>query len=142
MHELKRIDGWRARLDRALDEARRKPFAWGSHDCGPEFAGRCIEAITGADIAAPWRGRYTTREGALRVIHEDGFADLADLVSSLLPEHEHVSRARVGDLAGVPVDSPFVVALGVVGGARVFVLRPEGLGTVSLLQCSRAWRVG
>lgn len=139
---LKRRDDWRARMHAAMDEIRRRPFEWGAHDCGPSFAGRLVEAITGTDLAGPWRGRYSSRTGALQVMRNDGFDDLADLVASVLPEHEHVSRARVGDLAAVPMDTAFKSAIGVVGGERVFVLHPSGLATVNLSRCTRAFMVG
>lgn len=138
---MKRLDGWQRRFVAVTDEIRRKPFAWGSHDCGPAFAGRIVEALTGDDIAAPFRGKYDDAAGALRTLRETGFTDLADLVASLLPEI-HPSRARKGDLAAFKDDSPFGASLGIVNGERVLVLRPEGIGTMDLLAAHRAYRVG
>ena len=141
MSALIRIEGWRARFDAACDAMRRKPFSWGDHDCLVGLVGDSVEALTGADIVSPWRDRYTTGVGALRVLRNDGFADLSDLVATILPEI-HISRARLGDIAAIPSHDGFGSALGVVNGERIFVLRPEGFGTVDLFSATRAFRVG
>lgn len=142
MVPLARVPGWRARFEAAVDEIKHRPFDWATqHDCGPGLAGRLVLALTGTDVAAPWRGRYTTRAGAIRAMQESGFATLADLVASLLPEIRP-AQARIGDLAAFPMDTPFGHALGVVNGERVFVLKENGIGTMGLLQATRAFRVG
>ena len=79
--------------------------------------------------------------GALGVLRNDGFADLGDLVASVLPEI-HISRGRIGDVAAIPADDGFGFTLGVVNGERIFVLRPDGFGTVDLLAAGRAFRIG
>ena len=140
--KLKRRPDWRARFEAAIDEIKYVPFDWSEqHDCGPGLAGRLVLAMTGEDMVAPWRGSYRTMHGALRVMQNEGFENLADMVAAMLPEI-HPSRAQVGDLAAFPVDTAFGYALGVVNGERVFVLRPEGIGTMDLLQATRAFKVG
>lgn len=138
---MKRLDDWRPRFEQVIDDMRLKPFAWRDNDCGPALVGRSVEALTGVDIAVAYRGKYSDAASALRLVRSHGFDDLADLVASLLPEI-HPSRARVGDIAAFEMDSPFRSALGVVNGERVFVLRPEGIGTMNLLQARRAFKVG
>ncbi|MET3602184.1 DUF6950 family protein, partial [Martelella mangrovi] len=125
MNPLVRMDGWRGRFDAACDAMRRTPFSWGDNDCFAGLVGGLSEALIGADIVVPWRGRYTTGVGALRVMRNDGFDNLADLVASVLPEI-HISRARVGDVAAIPSNDGFGFTLGIVNGERIFVLRPEG----------------
>lgn len=142
MITVTRIPGWRARLAVVLDELRRKPFAWGDNDCGYALAGRAVEAITGVDVALPYREAYTTPAGALAVLTKAGFTDLANLVATILPEI-HPSQARVGDIAAIKTDTALGHGLGVVnGGGTILVLREEGIGTVSLLDADRAFRVG
>ena len=138
---MKRLPDWRNRLEAALDDIRRSPFAWGEHDCGPSLAGRAVLALTGEDIAAPYRGRYRTASEAVRLIRDEGFESLGDMAASVLPE-VHPSRARIGDIAAFRMDSPLGHSLGVVIGERVLVLRHEGVGTMSLLQAHRAFKVG
>lgn len=140
---LQRLPNWRKRFETFIDQVKATPFAWGEFDCGPAFAGRLVEALTGADLAAPYRGRYKTAAGALRVIRNEGFADLAELVDALLPAHEHPSRMRLGDIVAVPVESAFGVALGICnGGGTIFVLREDGIGVLDQADAIRAWRVG
>jgi len=140
--ELKRTDGWRKRLDDTIDAIRFVPFDWeAQHDCGPGLAGRVILSITGVDINEPYRGLYGSAAGAYRTMREAGFTNLADMAASMLPEI-HPSKAEIGDIAAFPMDTKFGFALGVVNGERVFVLRPEGIGTMSLLQATRAFKVG
>lgn len=138
---MKRLPDWRARFEREIDAIKAKPFAWGEHDCGPGLAGRLVFALTGEDVAAPYRNAYTDALGALRAIREAGFTDLAELAASIAPEI-HPSRARIGDIAAYRMDTPFGWALGVVNGERVYVLRPEGIGTLSLAMADRAFKVG
>lgn len=139
----KRVRDWRSRFEAVVDEIKLMPFDWRTqHDCGPGLAGRLVEAITGEDLARPYRGKYRTAKGALSVMKRAGFDDLADLVASMLPEI-HPSQAKIGDIAAFPMEgSPFRHALGVVNGERVFVLHPEGIGTMDLLAASRAFKVG
>lgn len=139
--DLVRLPDWRVRFEAEIDAMWRTPFAWGTHDCGPGLAGRMVEAVTGADLAAEYRGRYKTAKGALGVMRRAGFTSLADVAASMLPEI-HPSQAKIGDIAAVETDTPFGFALGVVNGERVFVLHPAGVATVDLLSCKRAFRVG
>lgn len=140
--ELTRLPNWRSRFEAAIDEIKFVPFDWSSqHDCGPGLAGRLVYAITGQDLTVEFQGRYKTAKGALKVMKSAGFDNLADLVASILLEI-HPSEASLGDIVAYEMDSPFGYALGVVNGERVFVLRPEGVGTMDLLAAKRAFKVG
>ncbi|MBD3785629.1 MAG: hypothetical protein IE922_01485 [Sphingomonadales bacterium] len=138
---LTRVDNWRAAFAAEVERLRRLPFAWGTHDCGVGLAGNLTLALTGVDVAAPWRGRYTTQAGALRVLRNDGFSTLGDLVASVLPEHDHRSRARVGDVGAIEAEA-FGHALCVVDFDRVHVLTPDGFGTLDRTAMVRAFKVG
>jgi hypothetical protein len=142
--ELKRCDNWRSRFEAAIDEIKYVPFDWSTqHDCGPGLAGRLVYALTGEDLTVKYQGRYKTAKGALKVMRSEGFDNLADLVASFLPEYPGgPCQASLGDIVAIPMDSPFGFSLGVVNGERVFVLRPEGVGTVDLLDAKRAFKVG
>ena len=142
MIELRRVDNWRAAFVAEVDRIKRTPFAWGQHDCGPGLAGNLVKALTGVDLAESWRGTYADAAGAARAIRAAGFDNLADLVGSMLPEYEHPSRARIGDVAAIPVDSVIGYALGVIDYERVFVLTETGIGTVDRSEIARAFRVG
>jgi hypothetical protein len=140
---LSRLPGWRKRYETFIDQVKASPFDWESHECAVAYAGGMVLALTGEDLVAPWRGRFKTRSGALRLLRETGFANLGDLVASLLDEHEHPSRMRVGDIVGIPTDSPFGFSLGICnGGGTILVLREDGMGVLDQGEASRAWRVG
>lgn len=140
---MNRLPDWRARLAAEMTIIRATPFAWGEHDCLVGLIGSAVTAMTGEDPVAPWRGRYTTQAGALRVLRRDGFSDLADLAATLLPPLDHPSEARVGDVMAIPSGDAFGHGLGLVDGERVFVLgEAMGLMTVDRASATRAWRVG
>lgn len=142
MLDLSRLPDWRVRFEAVADDIKGRPFDWKTqHDCGPGLVGALVRAMTGEDVAKRWRGTYRTERGALRVMRREGFRDLADLVASMLPE-VHPSQARIGDIAAFATGSAFGHALGVVNGERVLVLRPEGFGSMGLLDAARAFRVG
>ena len=52
------------------------PFAWGSNDCAL-FYGGAILAMTGVDLAKPWRGYSTARGARARVSKVGGLLALA-----------------------------------------------------------------
>jgi hypothetical protein len=134
---MRRVQGWRGRLAAYLAASVGRPFEWGRHDCAL-FAADCIEAMTGEDPAAAFRGRYRSFNGGLKVLRKAGHADHVALATALLDEVAP-AFAQAGDLAMIA--TPEGAAMGIVQGHRVYVLRPEGLATVDLLQAARAWRV-
>lgn len=137
---MTRLLGWRAALAAEIERHRRLPFIWGENDC-VLFAADCVKAMTGEDPAGEIRGRYRTAIGATRLLRRRG-GSLADLVGFGF-DPVHPSRARVGDLALTPsADASFTEdALGIVTGAVVTVVAPNGLGAVQLSSAIAAWRV-
>ena len=133
-----RVDHWERLLASAIDTARAKPFVWGVHDC-PTFAFETRMILTGgADVAARWRGRYTTALGGERVMRRLGWASLEDMGRTLLGEpRPAVLLARRGDI--VLADTG--LCFGICTGASAVGMAPAGLVTVPLTACRRAWRV-
>ncbi|MGE6740255.1 DUF6950 family protein [Allorhizobium pseudoryzae] len=138
---LERTPGWRRRFEAVCDDWKREPFSWGDNDCAVGLVGRLVEAVTGQDLTAQYRGQYDDAESAYRQMRRAGFTNLADMVASILPEI-HPSQAKIGDVAAFRTDSPFGFALGVVNGERVLLLREVGFGTLDLLEAERAFKVG
>lgn len=132
-----RLPDWKSRLTAWLAEIVRRPFAPGTHDCAL-FAAGAVQAMTGRDPAAPYRGRYQTLRGGKRILRQAGFADHIDLVVCTFAE-VHTSRAAPGDLAVVP--TPEGDALGLVQGEAVYVLSPRGIGMLPMTAATRAYRV-
>lgn len=138
---MDRLPDWPTRLHSFIDGVKHRSHRYGQFDCWDGFGAGVVQALTGEDPATPYRGRYASAIGAVRVMRNDGHRTLADLVASHLPEI-HVSAARLGDLAAVAEESAFGYALGIVNGERLLVLREDGLGSVDLLSATRAFRVG
>lgn len=136
---MKRLPDWHPRLRAWLHNVSARHMLPGQHDCCLFGAG-AIEAQTGVDLAAGWRGRYSSFAGGRRILRRAGYSDHVDLIAEVLPE-DHISACREGDIAIVPgEDGP---AVGVVQGAAVYVLHPSGrLGLAPMMPVYRLFKVG
>ena len=135
---LPRVDHWERLLASAIDTARVRPFVWSVHDC-PTFAFETRMILTdGEDIAALWRGRYTTALGGARVMRRLGWASLELMGRALLGEpRQAVLLAQRGDVVLADTGLGF----GICTGASAVGMAPEGLITVPLTSCRLAWPI-
>ena len=135
---MPRTPDWEHLLSAAIDTARAKPFVWSVHDC-PTFAFETRMILTGGeDIAALWRGRYTTALGGQRVMRRLGWVSLADMGRALLgAPRPKVLLAQRGDLVLADTGLGF----GICTGKAAVGMTPEGLVTVPLTSCRLAWSV-
>jgi hypothetical protein len=133
---LRRFPDWPKRLAEAVEAARARPFAWGSHDC-LLFAADVVRAMTGKDLAAHGRGQYDSDVSALRLIHNYG--GMVPLVSKSLGDPVPVLRAHRGDV--VMYRSELGPSLGVCLGAQCAFTGPTGLVFKQRKECELAWRV-
>lgn len=138
---MKRLPDWPKRLHDFVDGVKRQPFDWTAFNCGEHWAAGAVMAVTGEDIVAPYKGRWSSARGMVRVMKNEGHADLADWLGSILPE-QHVSRVRPGDIAAIPKDDAFGFTLGIVNGEMIMVLGEQSMGLVPLFDATRAFRVG
>ena len=133
-----RRPGWEHRLAEAIEAARDRPFRWGRHDCAIFAFDLRRDIAGGHDVAALWRGRYTTARGAVRMMRRLGWHALEavgrDLLGEPLPS---VHLAQRGDLVLANTGLGFGVCL----GARAAGIAPEGLVFVPLSACRLVWRV-
>ena len=136
--KVERLPDWRVRLAEYLARTARVPFRPGRHDCAL-FAAGAVQAMTGCDLAAQWRGAYRTLKAGQAALRAAGFEDHVALAATLFAEVSP-SFAQVGDLAVLPGDETGG-ALRVVQGAGVYVLRPEGMAVADRLNIERAFRV-
>lgn len=154
---IKRYQDWEQRLAAFIEENRRRPFEWGAHDCAL-FACNAVETISGVDLAAGFRGGYSTKEGArlamMRYMVGSEGSELGEKTDDLLEavcRHvaaEHgiqetpVRRAHRGDLAlfeTVRGPSLGVIAL---DGASIIGPGEKGYVKVRLAAALRVWRIG
>lgn len=133
-----RIPGWELALAQAIEAARSRPFAWGTHDCASWVFDLRRDLTGSADVAALWRGRYRTQRGAALVMRRLGWASLEEGARALLGAPLPSLRlAQRGDIL-LSADG---AALGICLGARAAFLGSEGLTFVPITDCSLAWRV-
>lgn len=133
---MRRAD-WHGRLTAFLAEAARGAFRPGRLDCAL-FAAGAVEAVTGRDPAADFRGRYATLNEGYAALRSAGHADHVALAASLF-EEVAVAMAWPGDLA--EVETPEGPALGVVQGQCLYVMGHGGMGLLPLAAARRAFRV-
>jgi hypothetical protein len=65
-----RFEDWPRRLERFLVEACGREFHYGAWDCSL-FVADAVQAMTGTDIAAPFRGRYASYRDALQLARSE-----------------------------------------------------------------------
>lgn len=138
---MTRLPDWRARFAAEMDRQRRAAFSWGWQDCALGLACGAVQAITGVDLGADLRGRYTTPAGAWRVLKREGFDDLGDMVAAKLPE-QHPAFARIGDIGLIAAEGPIGHALCVVDVSGLIVLTEQGHGRRPRSDLVRAYKVG
>lgn len=150
---LKRSHSWQTKELYEFFVARTaEPFAWGTNDCCI-FPADAIKAMTGTDIAADFRGKYTDEASAFALIKSvTGFPTVSAAASWCarkfgLVEWEDGNGkpaplfAQRGDLA-VLEDAGRLIA-GIVGlnGRHVISVGESGLLRLPLSAVVRAWRV-
>ena len=130
---------WPERLALLLESRHRMQFAWGVHDCCL-FAADAVEAMTGSDPAANWRGSYSTEAGAEAIIGRIG---LEGMVAAALEAFGagacDPAFAQRGDVVLVLVGNQ--PTMGVCTGDAVAAPGPDGLVFVGLGDVLRAWSV-
>jgi hypothetical protein len=94
---MTRSPGWERLLQEYLDARRDTPFAWGTHDCCT-FAAGAVEAMTGTDPMAHFRGQYRSAAGSVRALRTIGSGTLEATLDDLLGFSVPASLARRGDL--------------------------------------------
>lgn len=98
---IERHPDWYQRLETYVASTARMAFEPGAHDCGLYAAtGIMVQSKDAVDFAGEFRGRYTTLEEGLNLLHTAGYADHLALAADKMFEIP-VAFARIGDLAAV-----------------------------------------
>jgi hypothetical protein len=134
---MKRREDWAERLRDYILAVAARPFRPGRFDCAMFVAG-ALEAMTGVDPAAAFKGRYTTLEGGGRILRRAGFADHVALVAAHFAQIP-LARATAGDIAVLPTGDGD--ALGIVQGEAIYLASPAGLVLRPLLSARTAFEV-
>jgi hypothetical protein len=139
--KLVRLPNWEERLNALVSERLRAPFRWGVHDCAL-WGADVVEALTGLDFGAPFRGIYSDAEGAAAALRAHGGGTVVRTFDRHLPR-TLPAFARRGDLVRLPrgAAAPHG-ALGVVIGEVALFVADAGLIRVPASAWSMAWSVG
>lgn len=127
-----RLENWPSLLTEFIESRREMPFLWGTSDCCL-FAADAVQAITGTDFAAQWRGTYSDARGALAHIEAAGG------VPALVPFEEiEPGYAQRGDVVMLDMDGRDVLAVHL--GNVIAGQGPEGVTFVLNNAAVKAWR--
>ena len=134
---MERLADWPDRLDRHIEEWRKKPFIWGRSDCAL-FCLYAEKSICGKSRFEDYLGIYESAKGSIRALTKLGRGSLADSVADRLPEID-VDQAGRGDVG--LIDTPEGDALSLVVGDKVAAMGKDGLVFLPREAMKRAWRV-
>lgn len=142
---MARFPDWHGRLSDHIQGARGKRFAWGEHDCAL-WAFGAIQAMTGLDLGARFRGKYKSEAGAARLMRRFAGGGLLELAEKLAEEFgfavwDTPLKAQRGDLVLVPTERGPALGIVALHGICVWCVGRKGLATLPLASCLRAWRV-
>lgn len=144
---LTRVPKWPAALDAFLLANAAREFQYGDWDCCL-FVADAIQAMTGTDIAAKFRGEYESRKEALQVGEEFcGAASIKAIVESVTAEYGMepipMNLARRGDMVAISRQNGRDLSLGIVSltGRDILIAGKVGWGPIHIERGARAWRV-
>lgn len=159
---MRRVD-WPERLAEFLVAAESRPFVWGETDCCL-FVCDAVLVMTDFDLAAEYRGKYSSQLGAARIFaslqpqrrtedaeESESLGLLESFISGIAIANDirevPVLCAQRGDVVlfdqGEPGDRG-LTSLGVVGmhGTHVHSTAETGTAEIPIANCRRAWRIG
>lgn len=141
---MQRVPNWQAHLDGLLVCADQSSFCWGVNDCAL-FAADGVRVQTGLDLAAPFRGRYTTAIGAARALKRYGSGDLFTTIDDFLGRvgagRTTLSFAHRGDVVVMPGCDGLAAGLVDLSGRMIVTTSPDGLIRLPIADAVVAWGI-
>lgn len=138
--EMSRLPDWQARLMRYILDNRTRTLDPGQWDC-MLFGAGAVEAMTGIDYAADYRGHYSSFNSGFKLLKKAGWASHTDMIDSLFARVDRAA-ARPGDIASA-LGNDGSSAIGVVQGAMIYMLASGGgYRLVPLSEAGAVWSVG
>lgn len=136
---------WQSALSAYLAEHEKTRFRYGQWDCCL-FACDAIQAMTGVDVAAYYRGAYRDRRGALRAIAErTGVASIRCVAHSVTEIYEMpkrpISTAQRGDVVLLERGRDYSLGIVDLTGSKIAVAAAVGLLRIPLQSAVCAWQV-
>lgn len=92
----RRIENWPKILSAMLKDRANMPWEWGRNDC-LMFPADIVNALTGFDPAARWRGKYSNQIEAMNILA--GYGGIRELIDDALgfKGSESILQAARGD---------------------------------------------
>lgn len=134
MSDNLRKSTWEADLSAYIQSKRNEPFAYGTNDCC-YFVFGAVEAVTGQDKMAEFRGTYDTLIGSVRALRNIGQGDLESTMDAKFGQVP-IAQAQRGDIAF------FDGSIGVVMGAFAWFVSDDGLERIPRSMWDKCWSVG
>lgn len=130
-----RFEAWPELLAAELSAARKRPFAWGTHDCCA-FAARMTLALTGTDFMAGFPA-YDNEADARAILQ--AHVGVRGIATRCLGEPIPALQAQRGDV--VLLSQPTGEILGICAGAVIACPGLTGLVLVPITQGLMGWKV-
>jgi hypothetical protein len=143
---LTRFSDWQSRFDFFLKQHALRSFHYGTWDCCLFVCG-AIHAMTGVDLAAPYRGRYESQVQAYeQILAQTGRKTLSGAVEQITSQFsmrklETVALAGRGDVILIKRGRDYSLGVVSLNGRQVIVVSSFGLVSIPLARGLRAWRV-
>lgn len=135
---------WQSALSAFLIEQDHRIFEYGKWDCCL-FACDAVAVMTGVDVAADYRGGYTTRRQALQAIRaRTGKRTVLAVAESVTAAFDmptiRIALAQRGDVALLKRGRDYSLGIVDLTGERIAVAAAEGLLRVPMQTAMTAWR--
>lgn len=133
---MQRLEYWPTRLAKFIEARQERAFCWGDSDCCL-FVCDAINAMTGTDPGARWRGLYSSEKGARRVLRDNG--GVAGIATLVLGQPVPALLAGRGDV--VLIDTPHGEALALCLGGLIAAQGQAGIEFQQIAAAKAAWKV-
>jgi hypothetical protein len=144
MMKVSRKENWQELLHAFMLDCDGMEFVRGKHDC-IMFAANAVRSITGVDMAESIRGKYSTRQSAIRVLQSGlGFPTILEAVDHLCAAHGigevPMLFAMPGDIV-IGESRDLGHACGIAWRDRAVTVSRAHRGLTAMAKPIKAWRV-
>jgi hypothetical protein len=146
---MQRYADWPDRLINFIAVRDRSPLKWGFTDCSL-FASDAINAMNGSDPAHWFRGKYTTKKQAFKLLKQFGGGGLTETTEKIMKDMRYPEirpdEANSGDLVLINVENVHPDAFGltsaIMATPEVAIAQgKDGLVYVDDPEIERAWSI-
>ena len=146
---MQRYADWPDRLINFIAVRDRYPLKWGFTDCSL-FASDAINAMNGSDPAHWFRGKYTTKKQAFKLLKQFGGGGLTETTEKIMKDMRYPEirpdEANSGDLVLINVENVHPDAFGltsaIMATPEVAIAQgKDGLVYVDDPEIERAWSI-